>query len=217
MKKSYSNAVLLILGFGILGYAFYNRNNGKPIRTLPFYGNKDVVKGKDTLYHKVGDFKFYDQTGKEITQKNLEGKIYVTDFFFTTCKSICPVMTTQMQRVYERYKNNKDVKILSHTVDPETDSIPVMATYAKIHKAEGDKWHFLTGKKEELYKIARTGYLLDAEEGDGGPDDFIHTPNFALIDKEKHIRGYYDGTDSNEVSRLLVDIEILLASYSSKK
>ena len=220
MNKKYIN-ILLITGAVIILFAsIFLKERSKPLRELPYYGEKEedstMVDGKykkTFRYHAVQDFNFLDQQGRSITQKDVAGKIYVTDFFFTTCKSICPVMTGQMKRVYDTYKNNMDVKFLSHTVDPETDSVSVLAAYAQAKNADPDKWYFLTGNKKELYEVARKGYYLDAEQGDGGPDDFIHTPNFALIDKERHIRGYYDGTDSAEVNRLINDIEILLGNY----
>lgn len=216
MKKSLVNPILLILGLSILAFAYFARNK-KPLRQLPYFGNKEVVEPGDTLYHTVRDFKLIDQKGRPVTQKTLDGHVYVADFFFTTCHSICPIMSDKMEKVYDKFKDNPEILFVSHTVDPEEDSVPVLAAYAKLHHADPEHWLFLTGDKKELYDIARTGYLLDASEGDGGPDDFIHTPNFALVDKEKHIRGYYDGTDSLEVSRLMSDINSLLEYYREGK
>ena len=122
-----------------------------------------------------------------------------------------------MERIVVKFKNNKDVKFLSHTVDPEIDTVEQLKRYAIEHNANTQKWMFVTGSKKSLYEIARNSYLLNAEKGDGGPDDFIHTQNFALIDKEKHIRGYYDGTDTNEVNQLINDINLLLAEYNYKQ
>lgn len=221
MNKKYTNILLIVLGgvLVFLGVVFLNKKN-KPLRELEYFGNRQedsvLVDGKyktTVSYHKIKDFAFYNQLGNTITLKDLENKIVVVDYFFTTCKSICPVMTSQMYRVYEHYKPDNTILFLSHTVDPETDSVSVMSEYAKQKNIDASKWHLLTGDKKELYKIARESYYLDAEQGDGGPDDFIHTPNFALIDKEKHIRGFYDGTDSTDVNRLIKDIEILSASY----
>jgi protein SCO1 len=137
----------------------------------------------------------------------VKGKVYVVDYFFTTCQSICPIMSKQLDRVY---REQKDVLILSHTVDPETDTPGALNAYAKKFNADSKRWIFLTGSKPELYDLARTGYLLDAQEGNGGEEDFIHTQNFALIDKKGRIRGYYDGTDSSSVSDLITDIDFLL-------
>ncbi|MCX6297086.1 MAG: SCO family protein [Bacteroidetes bacterium] len=164
-------------------------------------------------------FSFTDQDGKIVTEKDFEGSVYVTDFFFTTCHSICPIMSNQMERIAEKFKGNTEVKILSYTVDPEVDTVQQLKAYAIKHNADSKQWHFVTGKKRALYQIARTGYLLNAEQGNGGPDDFIHTQNFALIDKEKRIRGFYDGTDSTEINQLMKDIDLLLAEshYKGKK
>ena len=125
-------------------------------------------------------------------------------------------MNTSLERVYTAFHDRNDFMILSHTVDPETDSVAQLLSYSKLHGVKDKKWMFVTGDKKHLYEIARKGYLLNAEEGDGGAEDFIHTQNFALIDKERHIRGFYDGTDSIDVNRLLVDIKLLLQEYDFK-
>lgn len=122
-----------------------------------------------------------------------------------------------MERISEAFKGNNEVKILSHTVDPEIDSVPQLKNYAIQHHADTEQWAFVTGDKEELYYIARKGYLLDAHQGDGGANDFIHTQNFALIDKDKRIRGFYDGTDSAQINQLIKDIDLLLAEYHYEK
>lgn len=160
--------------------------------------------------HHVQPFSLIDQDGDTITNHTFDGKIYVADFFFTTCRSICPVMSTQMERVAEKYANNPNVLIISHSVNPEYDTPAVLKEYADMHHAVSGKWFFVTGDKKQIYDLARTSYLSIASKGDGGPDDFIHTQNFALVDKDKRIRGYYDGTDSTDVNRLLTDIDLLL-------
>lgn len=164
--------------------------------------------------HTIGNFSFLNQDGKKITQKEVEGKVYVAEYFFTTCKSICPLMNTQMKRVQERYSSVKNLKILSFTVDPEVDSVEQMKSYASGHGAIPGKWHFLTGDKKELYSLARKSFFIlkpaEAQNlGDGG-SDFIHTNNFVLVDREGRIRGYYNGTSHEEVDKLLLDIEKLL-------
>lgn len=183
---------------------------------LPIIGDAEfdttIVDGKikiDTILHTVSDFSLTDQTGATITQKNLEGKMYVADFFFTTCTGICPVMNNQLQRVYEKYKDYNGLAFVSHTVDPEGDSVPVMAAYAARHGAQAGHWYFLTGDKKQIYDLARNSYLISATTGDGGAEDFVHSQYFALVDKNKHIRGMYDGTDSIQVNKLIGDIEIL--------
>jgi protein SCO1/2 len=126
-------------------------------------------------------------------------------------------MSSQLERVYKEFKNRNDFLILSHTVAPEEDSVSVLMDYAKLHGVNDNKWFFLTGEKQKLYSMARQSYLLNAEEGNGGEDDFIHTQNFALVDKEKHLRGFYEGTDSLEVTRLIADIKLLLEEYDYKE
>ncbi len=219
-KTTLINLSLLIIAAGFLIYAFFIHDNKKPIRYLAIFGPKEyeAKNGKtDTTYHTVQDFSFIDQDGKTITQKDLEGSVYVTDFFFTTCHSICPIMSTKMEHIYEKYKGNPEVKFLSHTVDPEVDSVPLLKAYAQKHNADSKQWMFVTGDKKQLYEVARSGYFLDAQQGNGGPDDFIHTQNFALIDKDKRIRGYYDGTDSTDVEQLIKDIGLLLKEYHYKE
>lgn len=185
---------------------FQNKQKKEPIRKLPYYGPSEMP---DKTKHTIASFTFTNQYNEPVSNKDVQGKIYVTDYFFVTCKSICPIMAKQMQRVYQTFKNDPDVMILSHTVNPEDDSVSVLKRYAEEHGVYDKKWLFLTGNKKQLYEMARKSYLLNAEEGDGGPDDFIHTQNFALIDKHGHIRGYYDGTDSADVSRLIIDINVL--------
>lgn len=204
-----------VLGF-FAGWFFYNKKEDKPLRTLPYFGPKHALKINDTTYHTIAGFSFVNQHGKIITQNDLNGKIYVCKSFFTSCKSICPIMNTEMTRVYRAFKERNDFKILSLTVDPETDSVAQLAQHAKNYGVNDDVWWFVTGSKKDLYELTRKSFLLTVEEGDGGPDDFIHTQNFALIDKEKHIRGFYDGTDSLEVARLITDIRTLIKEYDYK-
>ena len=209
--------LLLIIPLIFVGWYFFNKNEQKPLRTLPYFGQKNSIKNGDTAYHTVKSFCFTNQYNEKITEETVKGKIYVTDFFFTTCQSICPIMSTELERVYKQFASNKDVLILSHTVAPEEDSVNVMMDYAKLHGVTNKQWLFLTGDKKHLYDMARTSYLLNMEEGNGDADDFIHTQNFALVDKEKHLRGFYDGTDSLEVSRLIVDMNLLLEEYAYKE
>ncbi len=186
---------------------------------LPYFGEKELAaNGKDTIYHSIPAFKFVNQDGDTITDKTYEGKIYVADYFFTTCKSICPKMATELLRVQEKFAYAKEtVKILSHTVDPEHDSVPFLKAYANMVHADTKMWNFVTGDKKQLYDLARRGYLLDALEGDGGPDDFIHSEYLVLVDKEKHIRGIYKGTNFKHGSNLIEDIALLLKEYKEKE
>lgn len=164
--------------------------------------------------HIIQDFSFVNQYGEIITQKNVEGKVYVVDYFFTTCGSICPVMTSQMKRVQAAFLNEHDLLILSHTVWPEVDTVEQLMRYAKEKAIVRNKWHLLTGDKSALYAQARKSYFVlkpaEAEDVGDGNSDFIHTNNFVLIDRQRRIRGYYDGTDSLEVGKLINDIRLLL-------
>lgn len=220
MKIKFINLFLLVIAAAVFVYAFFVYDTNKPIRYLPVYGEKNYESknGKtDTIYHTIQDFSFVNQEGQTVTHQTFEKSIYVTDFFFTTCHTICPIMSTQMERVAEKFKGNQEVKFLSHTVDPDIDTVDQLKRYAVKHNADANQWMFVTGDKKALYDIARTSYLLDASQGDGGPDDFIHTQNFALIDKDRRIRGYYDGTDTTDVNRLIKDIELLLGEYHYKE
>ena len=214
-KGNYYWALLIIPAF-FVGWYFFNKSEQKPLRLLPYYGQKNSMKDGDTSYHTVKPFMFTNQYNEKVTEETVKGKIYVTDFFFTTCQSICPIMSSELERVYKQFANREDIMILSHTVSPEEDSVNVLMDYAKLHGVKDKKWLFLTGEKKHLYDMARTSYLLNAEEGNGDENDFIHTQNFALVDKEKHLRGFYDGTDSIEVSRLITDINLLLEEYAYK-
>jgi protein SCO1 len=175
---------------------------------LPIFGERDV-QGNDTIYHTIGDFNFVDQDSAIVTNETFKDKIYVADFFFTSCRTICPVMKTQMLRVYDSVKNDPDVLLLSHTIDPEYDTVGLLKDFAGRLGVESRKWHFVTGDKEEIYKIAQTSYFSTALEDKSEPDGFIHSGAFLLIDKHKRIRGKYDGTKEEDVNRLLKDIERL--------
>lgn len=214
-KGNYYWALLIIPAF-FVGWYFFNKSEQKPLRLLPYYGQKNSMKDGDTSYHTVKPFMFTNQFNEKVTEETVKGKIYVTDFFFTTCQSICPIMSSELERVYKQFANREEIMILSHTVSPEEDSVNVLMDYAKLHGVKDKKWLFLTGEKKHLYDMARTSYLLNAEEGNGDENDFIHTQNFALVDKERHLRGFYDGTDSIEVSRLITDINLLLEEYAYK-
>ena len=188
-----------------------------PIETQSTQVDGKVVE--DTTFHTVSDFHFKDQYGQDVSQKNFENKIYVADFIFTTCSSICPKMTYQMGRVQEMFKNNPDVKIISHTVDPEGDSIPVLAQYALRNKAVKDKWYFVTGDKQALYDMGQKQYFVSTMQDTTLPieEQFIHSDKLILVDKNKHVRGIYNGTDPKEVDRLIIEIKILLHGYELSK
>jgi protein SCO1 len=164
----------------------------------------------------VQDFSFTDQNGQTVTQKNIEGKVYVAEYFFTTCKGICPKMNFNMKGVYDKFKNHKDFAIISHTSMPETDSVPLLKAYEEkmigANPQNAAKWYFVTGSKDSLYKMARQSYLLDNDKNNSEniAEAFIHTQFFALIDKQKRVRGIYDGLKPDEISRMEKDISTLL-------
>ena len=214
MKIKKILVILFLLSFPSVFYVIFTTGKHNFIH-VPYFGEKELAaNGKDTIYHSIPSFSFINQDGKIITDKDYDGKIYVANYFFTTCKSICPKMTGELQRVQDKFAyTNGLVQILSHTVNPENDSVPVLKAYADMVHADTKMWNFVTGDKKQLYDIARNGYLLNALEGDGGPDDFIHSELFILIDKEKHIRGIYDGTNIKAVSDLLDDVKTLIAEY----
>lgn len=160
-------------------------------------------------YHKIADFSLTNQNGKTITQNDYKDKIYVADFFFTTCRTICPIMTDHMVQIQKEIMNDREVMLLSHSVTPEIDSVAQLKRYAKKKGVNDDKWNLVTGDKKEIYKLARKSYLAVKDNGDGGPFDMVHTENFMLIDKKRQIRGFYDGTNAEDIDRLLSDIAIL--------
>lgn len=182
---------------------------------LPIFGEREVV-GADTVYHKIANFRFVDQDSAEVTNETFRNKIYVADFFFTSCRTICPIMKTQMLRVYEAVENDPDVLILSHTIDPEYDTVGLLHDFADRLGVKSNKWHFVTGEKDSIYNIAQRSYFATAMEDKAEPDGFIHSGAFLLIDKEQRIRGKYDGTKEEDVNRLLGDIEKLKKEYAEK-
>ncbi|UZO81900.1 SCO family protein [Aquimarina sp. ERC-38] len=190
----------------------------KPKKSLPVYEPNmvstelvDSTLQEVRKYHKISDFELINQNGETITQENYNDKIYVADFFFTTCQTICPIMTDHMRKIQKEVMEDKEVKLLSHTVTPQIDSVPQLKKYAKKKGVKDHKWNLVTGNKKQIYELARKSYLVVKSDGDGGPYDMIHTENFVLVDKKKRIRGYYDGTNEEEIDRLLEDIEVLKA------
>jgi protein SCO1 len=181
---------------------------------LPVFGEREVV-GSDTIYHTIADFSFLDQDSSVVTNETYKDKIYVADFFFTSCRTICPIMKTQMLRVYDSVQNDTDILLLSHTIDPEFDTVGLLRDFAARLGVKSNKWHFVTGDKEAIYKIAQTSYFSTALEDKTEPDGFIHSGAFLLIDKERRIRGKYDGTKEDDVNRLLADIQRLKNEYES--
>ncbi len=204
--------LLLFLAAVIVGY-FILRPSDEPAVFHPSQLDKRLVdesvrseKGE----HHISDFDLIDQEGKRITLADVKGKVLLADFFFTTCGSICPKMSTQMERVQERFLNDDRFLLLSHSVTPEVDSVAQLKLYAELHHADSRRWHFLTGDRAQIYRLARRSYFAALDEGDGGPDDFVHTENFVLVDQQGRLRGFYDGTKTVEVDRAMKDIAWLL-------
>ena len=217
MKGSFSNYKwigLSIIVWGVISVSlFYSIL--KPVERLPIYQpasvNSELV---DTTivhkinYHKISDFSLINQNGETVTQSKYDNKIYVADFFFTTCQSICPIMTKNMKDIQDKLIKDSEVLLLSHTVFPEIDSVEVLKKYAVENQVIDSKWDLVTGDKKEIYDLARKSYLA-AKDNIFGEYEMIHTENFVLIDKKKQIRGFYDGTNKEEIDRLYKDIKIL--------
>ncbi len=207
-------AFFLIFSALFISLAFYFLN---PKKFLPVYNPADVnpelvdsTVQYIAKYHTIKDFSFTNQNGKTITQKDYENKIYIADFFFTTCGSICPKMTNNMATIQHAFLNNSNVMLLSHSVMPMIDDVTVLKKYAIKNKVNDSKWNLVTGDKREIYRLARKSYLAVKQ---GKPDemfDMVHTENFVLVDKKKRVRGFYDGTNKKEVQRLIEDVNFLL-------
>jgi protein SCO1 len=225
-KTGFLIALIVILVFPAVFFLYFNeQHKHRPTletdRCLPIFGPKEPFASKDykgrdfidTAYFVVPPFTFFDQNGDTVTQAIMKDKVVVVDYFFTTCQSICIDMTRNLKRVQEKFHTDRDVLILSHTVDPETDSVKQLFQYAVENNVNSKMWRLLTGDKKALYNQARYGYFITAMKGDGGPNDFIHSERLVLIDKEGRIRGYYDGTKDEIVDKLIADIQTLLVSY----
>ena len=217
--EKYKKFLLILAAVSvIILMLFYNAL--LPIKKLPVYQpamvNFELVDSTiqhHKKFHRIADFSLTNQNGKTVTQKDFKGKIYVADFFFTTCPNICIAMTDNLLKVQEKIKNNPNVVLLSHSVTPKIDSVPQLKKYAIEKGVIDKKWNLVTGDKKEIYDLARKSYLAVKEDGDGGPFDMIHTENFILVDPDRRIRGFYDGTDLEEIQRLLEELEILTQEY----
>jgi len=179
----------------------------------------DSVQGTDgkykVNYHTIPPFKLINEKGDTLSSSRLNGEIYVTDFFFTTCPGICPKMTNQLKRVQESFSGNKDIKIVSISVDPMHDTPEELNNYAKLNGANPEQWYFLTGNKDSIYNLAQQGFFLSAGEEKGSSEAFVHSDKLVLVDKEGRIRGYYNGTDQAEVDRLITEINVLIHEYAN--
>ena len=218
MKRILFLVVLILILLPVVYYFLSGGNQQKPLPVINPVDVQSEMVDPEILRigkgHRIGDFRLENQDAQWVTTADMKGKVSVVEYFFTTCKSICPIMNSQMQRIQRKFASNPDVRIFSFTVDPDTDSIEQMKRYANEHQAKSGQWHFLTVKKSELYQLARRSFFVlkpaEAQNlGDAG-SDFIHTNNFVLVDQQLRIRGYYDGTDPQEVSKLQAHIDQLL-------
>lgn len=181
-------------------------NTGK---ILPIIGHPSIV-GNDTVYSKIKSFSFLSQDSVVVTEKTFDNKIYVADFIFLSCPSICPIMNSEMKKVYETFKTNPNIYFLSHTIDPENDTVPRLKAFAEALGVESQKWFFVTGEKDSIYSMAETSYFATAYPDKLSPGNFIHSGGLLLVDTHKHLRGVYDGTNPKETERLIDDLDILL-------
>ncbi|HCY98262.1 SCO family protein [uncultured Polaribacter sp.] len=220
-KKSLPTFIFLAVFSAVVIPVFYNLL--KVDKKLKVYSPADVnprlvdfSMKHITKDHTIADFKLSNQNGEIITNNTYANKIYVADFFFTRCQSICIAMAYNMSELQDFYKNDKDIMFLSHSVTPVMDSVAVLKEYAERKGVIDEKWNVTTGSKKDIYELARKSYFAVLDEGNGDEDDFIHTEQFVLVDKERRIRGYYDGTEKEEMLKLKEDIALLSAEYASK-
>ena len=197
---------IIVLNFLVALLAFSCSQEKK----LPFLGPKQVNAKGDTVYHQIPSFRFLNQDSVFVSEKDVEGKVYVADFFFTTCPTICPKMKTQMLRIYKRYKDRDEVRIISHSIDPDFDTPNVLKDYAARLQVKAPKWNLLTGDKAAIYQLGQKSYMVSAQEDPNEAGGFVHSGAFILVDKNRHVRGIYDGTVEAEVNHLLEDMEVLL-------
>lgn len=217
LKKKYNTSLVFLALFSIIMIAMIYFVTGKE-QKLPIYNPVDVnpllvdsgVKHINRG-HKIADFSLINQNGDTITQNDYEDKIYVADFFFTRCGTICPKMAKNMAILQQKFLEDQEVRFLSMSVTPVMDSVPQLKKYAKEKGVNAKKWNVTTGKKTHIYALARKSFMAVLDEGDGGVQDFIHTEQFVLVDKKKQIRGYYDGTDAKDMERIIDDILLLQA------
>lgn len=185
----------------------------QPSQLNPALVDPSAMRAED---HRILDFELVNHLGDTVTLADVEGQILMVDFFFSRCATICPVMTQNLKRIHDRLDAQMPVRILSHSVTPQADSVSVLNRYAEKHGANPELWWFLTGEKKEIYKLARRSYFSCLDEGDGGFQDFVHTENIVLVDEKGRLRGFYDGTDSKAMSHLFNDLQVLLEKKSDK-
>lgn len=211
-----ANKHFFLLTFAFLAFSLTACNqasetSSSPIKKLNILGLRSLNEQGDTVYHKIDNFQFTNQNNQSITRPTFEGKIYVADFFFINCPTICPTMTKQMLRVHKAFKDNPQIMLLSHSIDFKNDSVPALKEYANRLEVSADKWHFVTGKREEIYDVAKTKYYMSAQIDPLAPGGYLHNSKFILVDRKGRIRGYYTGTEPTDVDQLIQDIGLLLA------
>jgi protein SCO1/2 len=213
LKRYYQNSLSVSIVVLILSFS----SSCNPNNELPIYGNRDVkvsvVDGKqviDTIYATVPNFTLINQNGDTVTESIIEGKITVVDFFFTSCPTICPIMKREMIRVYQEFQQNEKVIMLSHTIDPEHDTIEVLQDYSRRLGSDGKQWQFLTGERTYIYELAEKGYYSTAMADSTEPGGFVHSGGLILIDEKKRVRGIFDGTNSADTDKLIEAIHLLL-------
>jgi protein SCO1/2 len=207
--------LLFILPFLMITGCSNPKNN-----KLPILGRKSIQEKTgngtvkfDTIYHEIENFAFTNQDSMKVTNSTFNNKVYVADFFFTTCPTICPIMKTQMLRVYNQFEHDDGILFLSHTIDPDYDTVALLHDFADRLGVSSKKWHFVTGPKEYIYEIGQNSYMVTAMEDENEPGGYLHSGAFILVDPDRHIRGLYDGTKEDQVDRLISDIPKLLQEY----
>jgi protein SCO1 len=214
MKSKNSLKIAAALAFTFfIGSSCENKNASAP-KLLAVYGSKTPTE-TDTIYHTIADFSLTNQNGEAVSGKTVAGKIYVANFFFATCQSICPEMSGNLVDVQKEFLNDDSLLILSHSVNPLHDTVEVLKNYAGTYGIKSGKWHLLTGDKKMIYDLAKTSYLVNALEDDGTPEGFLHSELLLLIDGKGRIRGMYDGTDKAAVQKLIADIKLLKTEKAS--
>lgn len=218
------NKTLLIISISMLLFACKKevkksiiKKESSKVESLPFYNEATftprwIKPGSKELnnFHKIPFFQLINQSGDSITNDTFKDKIYITDFFFTSCSGICPKMTKNMLKIQEAFKSDDDVMLLSHSVTPKYDKVPVLKAYAKNKGVINSKWHLVTGDRKQIYNLGRNSYYVEEDLGkEKDPDDFLHTENFVLIDKNRHIRGIYNGIHNASVRQLITDVKAL--------
>lgn len=214
------NLLILLVGLATISCNSdqeIDQDNESKYHPFPFMGEYDLdlviengVEKWDTIFHEIPPYVFMNQDSVLITNKDLDNKVHVANFFFTSCPSICPAMIAQMQRLQEMTADVKELMFLSHTIDPDRDTIPKLRKYIEERDISTDNWHFLYGEKEYTHELAKTGYIINAMKDDAAEGGFLHSEYFVLVDGERHIRGLYDGTSTEEIDQLNIDIRTLI-------